>query len=432
MKPAISFYSIILLFTLVLSLNAQEIQQLADMPERVSNQAVTAVSVDGKDYVYSFSGIDDTKLYTGIHKRAFKYDVQANSWEIIAPLPTGNGRIAASASTVKGKIYVIGGYEVFEDESEISVDLVHVYDPKTDQYLTDATSIPVPIDDHVQVVWRDSLIYVVTGWSNTTNVPDVQIYNPSNNVWQAGTPVPANNTYEVFGSSGSIIGDTIYYAGGAKISGGAFGFSNVLRRGGINPNDPTDITWSHQTSFSAVGYRMGAAVWQEKRPIWIGGSKDAYNYDGIGYSSGLGIEPYERILELKTDNNQLDVTPITLPIMDIREVAQLDRNTIIVCGGMSNGQDVSAAAYRVDLSLVNTLDQSNNNMVELFPNPTKSRLFLDTKPQVFYTIFNGLGQQVKAGYYLESGIKVEELVPGNYQLVIETDKVFITKNFVKQ
>ena len=73
------------------------------------------------------------------------------------------------------------------------------------------------------MVYKDSLIYVVTGWSGSgfsgTNVANVQIYNPANDTWSVGTPVPNTNQYKAFGASGIIVEDTIYYFGGAKISG---------------------------------------------------------------------------------------------------------------------------------------------------------------------------------------------------------------------
>ncbi len=413
-----------------LNLTAQTISQLADMPEPVTNQAVAYAEVDGSGYVYSFSGLDETKLYSGIHKKAFKYDIQNNSWEQIASLPTGNGRIAAGASTIDGKIYIIGGYEVFEDDSEVSVDLVHVYDTKTDTYLPDATPIPVPIDDHVQAVWRDSLIYVVTGWSNTTNVPDVQIFNPTLNEWLMGTPVPNNNTYKVFGSSGSIVGDTIYYAGGAKISGGAFGFSNVLRKGVINPKDPTQITWTHKTSFDAVGYRMGAAVWNETVPIWIGGSKDAYNYDGISYSNGVGVEPYERILEFEPNTENLIETDVDLQIMDIREVAQVGPNQIIICGGMGTGQQVSQATYSLDISYVNTDDLGMDSRPTIYPIPASERIFIELVPDCTYEVYDNLGHVVLHGIYQESGIAISSLNKGVYSIaLIQDEGQIIQTNF---
>ncbi len=410
------------------NLQAQTITQLSDMPERVSNQAVAFAEVNGNGYVYSFSGIDETKLFNGIHKRAFKYDIQNDAWSTLPELPNGNGRIAAGASLVKDKIYIIGGYEVFEDGGEISVDLVHVFDPLTDTYLEDAPPIPVPIDDHIQAVWRDSLIYVVTGWSDVTNVPDVQIFDPSQNAWQVGTPVPNTNTYTVFGSSGSIVGDTIYYSGGVRIVGGSFASSNVIRKGVINPDNPTEITWSHKTNFNALGYRMGAAVWNNARPVWIGGSEDAYNFDGISFIFGTGVEPYRRILELTPETNRLEENSFALPIMDNREVAQVDPFSVIICGGMAPGQSVSSEAYRIDLSLVSTNSLPPEANLNIFPQPADDIIYLENRTEGVYKIVDQLGRIVLDGQYGANGVSIKNLIPGIYVLTIGRE----TKSFLKQ
>ncbi len=410
-------------------LYTQTITQLADMPEPVSNQAVAYAEVNGAGFVYSFSGIDETKLFSGIHKKAFKYDIQEDSWVTLPELPTGNGRIAAGASLVKDKIYIIGGYEVFADGSEISVDLVHVFDPETDTYLADAAPIPVAIDDHIQAVWRDSLIYVVTGWSNTTNVPDVQIFNPSTNTWAAGTPVPNTNTYKVFGSSGTIVGDTIYYTGGVRIVGGSFASSNVIRKGVINPDNPTEITWSYRNAFNALGYRMGAAVWNDTRPVWIGGAEDAYNFDGISYIFGTGVEANERILELNPNTDQFQENPFDLSIMDIREVAQEDPTSVIICGGMATGQTVTNTTFRVDLSLVNTSTVSPSSVpLKVYPLPARDRIYLENKIEGEYKIANQMGFIVSAGRYASAGISIKDLAPGVYVISLNQESTSFIKH----
>ena len=68
----------------------------------------------------------------------------------------------------------------------------------------------------------------------------MQIYDPALDQWSVGTEVPNNNNYRCFGSSGYIIGDTIFYHGGA--AGFNFGAKKQLRKGVINPNNPTG-TW---------------------------------------------------------------------------------------------------------------------------------------------------------------------------------------------
>lgn len=211
------------------------------MPMRISNNAVTHADINGQPFVFSFGGIDTSKIYSGITLHSFKYDVNGDNWSEIAPLPSGQPRIASAASTVKNKIYIMGGYSVASNGSETSSNKVVIYNPTTNNYEPDGANIPTAIDDHVQCVWKDSLIYVITGWINFTNVSYVQIYNPSNDTWLFGTPLPSSSDYKVFGGSGTIIGDTIYYFGGA-VSVGNFYATKKLRKGVIDSNDPTNIT----------------------------------------------------------------------------------------------------------------------------------------------------------------------------------------------
>ncbi|MBK8556393.1 MAG: hypothetical protein IPL65_11785 [Lewinellaceae bacterium] len=192
------------------SLSAQSLfQELPALPQAVSNNAVCAVTIDSTTYLYSFCGIDSTRLWSGIQLNSWRFTMPNGPWEAMPPVPDPDGgKIAAAASTVKNIIYLIGGYHVAQNGNETSSNKVHRFNPATNSWLADGTPLPIPIDDHVQAVWRDSLIYVVTGWSNTGNVPNVQIYNPSEDVWLTGAPVPNNTIYKVFGASGWIRGDT--------------------------------------------------------------------------------------------------------------------------------------------------------------------------------------------------------------------------------
>jgi len=90
----------------------------------------------------------------------------------------------------------------------------------------------------VQAVWRDSLLYVITGWSNSNNIRFTQVYDPITDSWTNGSLLPNDNNYTSFGASGTIIGDKIYYFGGAR-STGNFPIQNYMRTGKINPNDPS-------------------------------------------------------------------------------------------------------------------------------------------------------------------------------------------------
>ena len=165
-------------------------------------------------------------------------------------------------------IYIIGGYHVFEDGSEKSSDRVHRYLVSENRFINDGAPVPIPIDDQVQVVYRNRYIYVITGWSDKENISAVQIYDAQEDRWFRGTSVPDNHDFKSFGASGSIVGDTIFYLGGASM-GKNFPIQAVLRKGRIDPGNPAEITWAEEKlEEDYVGYRM--ASFQTKRQIVLG------------------------------------------------------------------------------------------------------------------------------------------------------------------
>ena len=403
--------------------------ELNSMPERISNNAVTqGVDGSGNVNVYSFSGIDSTKLYSGINLKSYRYNVTAFMWDTIAPLPDGQGKIAAGASTVKNKIYIVGGYHVNANGSEVSSAKVHVYDPITNAYLLDGADIPVAIDDHVQAVWRDSLIYVVTGWSNNNNVPDVQIYDPTNDNWLVGTATPNTTQYKMFGASGVIIGDTIYYNGGVT-SGFSFNATSYLRMGVIDPIDPTSITWSQlQDNPGGNGYRMAAAKYN-KRCFWIGGAGTAYNYDGIAYNGSGGVEPHSRILTYqKYWNIWFEGLGAPYGIMDLRGIAQVTPTSWIICGGMETGQAVTNRAFLLEFDpQVGGVGDNLKESITLYPNPTSDYISLDEEYEnTTYKVFSISGEMVLKGGVKNNTIDISALSNGLYQLEL-TSKEKVTK-----
>lgn len=323
-------------------LSNYEIVRLKNLPEAVTNNAVTAGFIDDKPFAFSFAGLDSTKSYSGIHLRSYRYNFSDGSWQQIANLPDTLGKIASAASRVQDTIYVIGGYHVFKDHTERSSNKVHRYAVKENKFLTDATPIPIAIDDQVQAVWRDSLIYVVTGWSDIENRNNVQIYNPYLNTWQEGEAVPDNHTYKSFGASGVIIADTIYYFGGASM-GTHYPIQNVLRKGIIDPENPTKIEWSHAVlDANLVGYRMAATV-VNNEPHWIGGSTTTYNYNPLAYDGSGGVSPVYRDLFYR-QGSLIAAQTSKIP-MDLRGIAVLNDSMSVLIGGIEDQQNVSNKVY---------------------------------------------------------------------------------------
>lgn len=371
---------------------------LAPMPEPVSNNAVAMAMVEGVPHVYSFAGIDTSRDWYGIHLKGFRYNTQTEVWDTIPPLPAPmGGKIATSASVVKNKIYIIGGYHVASNYNESSSNKVHIYDPEANAYLPDGMAIPFPIDDQVQMVWRDSLIFVVTGWSNTNNVANVQIYDPAADSWMAGTPVPNNNNWKVFGGSGVIVGDTIYYAGGARF-GSNFPATSYFRKGFINPDNPMEINWEGFETPAAQGYRMAAGVLDGK-PFWLGGSDVTYNFDGIAYNGSGSVSPQGRLTFYDPASGALGQLEGQIPAtMDFRGLAQIGPNQFILAGGMQAGPEVSGQVLLVTIAkLTGSTDEPSDPKAPplfVFPNPTFNQLQVNYPHTAQLDILNSAGQVV--------------------------------------
>lgn len=399
------------------------VTEMSTMPMKISNNAVVEAFVNGIPYVYSFAGIDSTKLHDGIGLWAFRYNTNSDTWDSIPPLPDTLGKIAASANRVKDLIYIIGGYHVFDGGNELSSDRVHIYDPNTNTYLADGAAIPVPIDDQVQAVWRDSLIFVVTGWSQIRNVVDVQIYNPALNTWTSGSPVPNFGNYKSFGSTGTIVGDTIFYFGGASSNGVQnFPIQSSLRMGIIDRNDPSQITWKDTILNSSLrGYRM-ACTQVNGNIHWIGGANRTYNYDGIAYSNGQGVEPLNRNLFLEPESLKWDSdSAIGSPFpMDLRGIAEVSPDIRYIVGGMDSNQVVSNKTLKLEF-VKNSFSIPKKLSVEfyVYPNPAHDKVLVKLKREQETTLVlaNALGQQV-AFFEIKDQLSIDlnSLQPGVYFL----------------
>lgn len=397
-------------------------EELAPMPERVSNNAVAHATVNGVPYVYSFSGIDSTKEWSGIHLKSYRYNTALDTWDRIADLPDPNGgKIAAGASTVGNKIYIIGGYHVSSNLSETTSDKVHIYDPATNTYLPDGAAIPKAVDDHVQAVYRDSLIFLVSGWSDFNNVRNVQIYDPANDIWQVGTPIPNSSKWKVFGGSGTIIGDTLYYVGGAgNWNGSNFPPTSYLRKGYINPENPTDIDWMGEDEPLAKGYRMAAGQFENKA-IWIGGADVTYNFDGIAYNNSGGVSPLSRVSLYEPMNGNIaqffDMTPT---IMDLRGLAQISNNEYIIAGGMEAEQVVTNKAFLIHIEqLTNTKKVADFEKIGVYPNPTTDEINILKSGDYQVNLVDLVGNiQLKKEMSKGQNLDVSSLANGIYFLQI--------------
>jgi len=311
------------------------------LPSPVTNNAVAAVDTDDGVAVFSFLGMDSTKVWSGVTSQAFRWDTGNDSWQEIDPVP-GPGRLASTAQVVDGRIYVIGGYTVGEDGSERSVPDVNVYDPETGQW-DRAADIPVPTDDAVAGVWRGSHIVLVSGWHDDGNVADVQVFDAGLDKWTAATSIPGA---PVFGHAGAVVGDRVVYVDGVEVVEARTRFAIAASSwiGGIDPGDPSDIEWEAGARHpGAPLYRAGGGN-VGNLAIFVGGTDNPYNYNGIGYD-GTPAVPLRQVLAFDPRLHgwrRLPAPPS--PSMDHRNVGVAGGRVFLV-GGMHAGQIVTGGVW---------------------------------------------------------------------------------------
>ena len=350
-------YLTILALALTILTNARVMAgDYANLPAPVSNNAVTQVTVNGRDYLVSFSGLAKNKTYKDVHNKTYVFDVSNNSWSQAAPVPIAKpinglvGRLASVATAIKHKAYVFGGYTVARDHAEVSVPDVYAYDVIANSY-QQLAAMPVPVDDSIALPYQDRYIYLVSGWHNDGNVNLVQVYDTKNNSWSQATPFPGK---PVFGQAGGLVDNTLVVCDGVRIDIHASGSRSFAAEpacylGRINPKHVSKIDWhllEHPTK--TARYRMAATGLADKHQIvFIGGSENPYNYNGIGYN-GQASTPSEQVWIYDVKDSTWRVTKGKIATMDHRGLLSLN-GELLTLGGMAAGQQVLNKVNRYPL-----------------------------------------------------------------------------------
>ena len=308
------------------------------LPVPVTNNAVATLSRGPGAGVYSLLGVDSTKTWRGITRRAAFLPRGARTWRALPPVPGAVGRLAALAFGVRGRVYLFGGYTVDSAGAERSLPNVDIWDPIARRWRAGAP-MPVAVDDAVGGVWRDSLIVIVSGWHDTDNVADVQWYDPVHDRWSKGTPFPG---VPVFGGTGAVLGDHILVLDGAHRSTGAAKYTLAPQTwiGTIDARDPMRIRWDSLGAHPGpVRYRaaMGGCG---GRFVLAGGTDNPYNYNGIGYDGQPSL-PLNRVLSFDVRSRVWrEEREAPAATMDHRGLLIVDGTAWIV-GGMRAPQTVA-------------------------------------------------------------------------------------------
>jgi N-acetylneuraminic acid mutarotase len=330
---------------------------LPPLPSAVTNNAVAGYVHKDRVLIYSFMGMGKDKNYSAITTNAMVYDSLYDGWRLLPPVPGKRGRIGASAVTVDGQVFVLGGYTVDEKGTETTVGDVDVYTPSVDEptqgYWAKGIPIPIPVSDAVTGVVNDRFILLISGWSKNGAIPNVQIYDTLRDHWRPGSVIAGK---PVFGHAGAIVNKTILYCGGAFVSTdqkdatrkAEYVASDECWQGKITATGPFKMLWNQLSSPpGAAHYRMAAGA-SGKKIVFTGGTAAPYNFDGVGYSGKPAVTS-ATTFAWDTDKHAWQMLPDDPhPTMDTRSLVA-DQSGVVLVGGMQAGQKVEKRAAHLSL-----------------------------------------------------------------------------------
>ena len=328
-----------------------EIERLPALEQPLSNNAVALLSADEGVYLYTFLGLGSGKTWRDITSEAFVLKPGNSRWQALQPVPGESGRLAASAVSIAGAVWLFGGYTVDAGGAEFSTPGVFRIRP-ADTQMQQVTAMPVAVEDAVILGYRDRYIYMVSGWHNLGNVNLVQVLDTHTLKWAQATPWPGA---AVFGHAGGISGDRLLVCDGVKIWHPAegtrqFRMSDECWQGRIDSTDHRRIHWNPVSAHPGKpGYRMAAAADQRHRVVFAGGSDNPYNFNGTGYD-GEPSEGGSRVFGYSfSSESWQELGRLPVSTMDHRGLPNEDGWYYLI-GGMRNGQKptVEVLRFRLD------------------------------------------------------------------------------------
>jgi len=324
------------------------------LPEPRANLVLLArPTTSGAEWLAVF-GIGPEKTWDAIRNNAYRWRRGDAGWQTLPPVPGGQGRLAAQGAVAGGAFWLLGGYTVAADGSEVSTPEVWKIEPERTPPWQRAATMPVAVDDAVLLTYDDRYLYLISGWHDTGNVNLVQVFDTREGVWTQAEPWPGA---PVFGAAGALLDNDLVICGGAKIeyrprAARRFVTSDECWRGTIRDGDLRRLDWQPLPPMpGGPRYRAAAEALADggaRHAVFVGGTGHPYNYNGIGYD-GTPSHPTTAVVAYDLDDGRWTChTPLAAPRMDLRS-AVVAGGRLWIAGGMDEQQAVrdEVLAYRL-------------------------------------------------------------------------------------
>lgn len=233
---------------------------------------------------------------------ASAFHMKDSAWLTRAPMPTP--RNAFGIATVKGKIYVAGGWGFTGPDQQGVLNVLEVYDPAMDTWTTRA-SMPTA-RNALAAAAVNGKIYAMGGWTGTENTATVERYDPATDTWTEVRPMNAPNA----GLSAAVLGGKIYAMGGSA----------------VEVYDPLQDTWTTTRSTNwAPRYWLAAAT--IKGTLYTVGGAESGDASNLGALYDT-VQEYDPAADAWVDRSPL-------PVADAMLAAAVAHDRLYAMGGVS-------------------------------------------------------------------------------------------------
>jgi N-acetylneuraminic acid mutarotase len=201
------------------------------------------------------------------------FDITSNQWSIAPPLPI---LLDHSGVTTDGsKIYVVGGFG--GSRGKVPTDRLFIYDPIQNNW-QEGTPMPTA-RGALTADFINGLLYAVGGInSSRTPVATNEVYDPMSNSWSETTPMPTARHHH----TSAVANGQLYIIGGRILGDGVKSDINEALTN-LNDNekfDPVNKTWSIQEQMPTKRSGPAAEVSPLNGNIYVFGGESlsgAYN-----------------------------------------------------------------------------------------------------------------------------------------------------------
>ncbi len=157
-------------------------------PAPTKRTEVTATSIKGKIYV--IGGFEEPSLGNlsrmTISPKVEEFDPAINQWRPRAPLPTPLHH--AAAVTIGARLYVVGGYKQSFVTLWNPVASLYIYDPEADAW-TEGPPMPTP-RGALAATEVGGMLVAIGGYDGQGNLAAVEAFDPAQRRWTSWAPLP--------------------------------------------------------------------------------------------------------------------------------------------------------------------------------------------------------------------------------------------------